>query len=52
VDETRDRKGWRINEVFVGHRIGSELLGGENARAPRPDARLLGRGRLSPRVAA
>jgi uncharacterized cupin superfamily protein len=27
-DETRDREGWRINEVFVGHRIGSELLGG------------------------
>src|SRR3954454_11268308 len=27
-DETRDREGWRIKEVFVGHRIGSELLGG------------------------
>lgn len=26
-DETRDRDGWRIREAFVGHRIGSELLG-------------------------
>lgn len=26
-DETRDRDGWRMKEVFVGHRIGSELLG-------------------------
>jgi uncharacterized cupin superfamily protein len=27
-DETRDRDGWRMKEVFVGHRIGSSLLGG------------------------
>jgi uncharacterized cupin superfamily protein len=27
-DETRDRDGFRIKEVFVGHRIGSSLLGG------------------------
>lgn len=27
-DETRDREGFRIKEVFVGHRIGSSLLGG------------------------
>jgi uncharacterized cupin superfamily protein len=26
-DETRDREGWRIKETFVGHRIGSELIG-------------------------
>jgi uncharacterized cupin superfamily protein len=26
-DETRDREGFRIREVFVGHRIGGELLG-------------------------
>jgi uncharacterized cupin superfamily protein len=26
-DETRDREGWRIKEAFVGHRIGSALLG-------------------------
>jgi hypothetical protein len=26
-DETRDREGWRIKEAFVGHRIGSELIG-------------------------
>ena len=25
--ETRDREGWRIKEAFVGHHIGSELLG-------------------------
>jgi uncharacterized cupin superfamily protein len=26
-DEPRDRDGWRIKETFVGHRIGSELIG-------------------------
>jgi len=26
-DERRDREGWRINEAFVGHRIGGELIG-------------------------
>jgi uncharacterized cupin superfamily protein len=26
-DETRDRDGWRIQEVWVGHRIGGELIG-------------------------
>jgi uncharacterized cupin superfamily protein len=26
-DETRDREGWRMKEVFVGERIGSKLLG-------------------------
>jgi uncharacterized cupin superfamily protein len=26
-DEPREREGWRINEAFVGHRIGGELLG-------------------------
>jgi uncharacterized cupin superfamily protein len=27
-DETRDREGFRIREVFVGERIGSSILGG------------------------
>jgi uncharacterized cupin superfamily protein len=26
-DEPRDREGWRINEAFVGHHIGGELIG-------------------------
>ena len=26
-DEPRDREGWRIQEAFVGHRIGGELIG-------------------------
>jgi uncharacterized cupin superfamily protein len=26
-DEPRDRDGWRINEAFVGHHIGGELIG-------------------------
>ena len=26
-DEPRDREGWRINEAFVGERIGAELIG-------------------------
>ena len=26
-DEPRDREGWRINEAFVGHHIGAELIG-------------------------
>jgi uncharacterized cupin superfamily protein len=26
-DETRDRDGWRIQEAFVGHHIGGELIG-------------------------
>jgi uncharacterized cupin superfamily protein len=26
-DEQRDREGWRINEAFVGERIGAELIG-------------------------
>jgi len=26
-DEPRDRDGWRINEAFVGQRIGGELIG-------------------------
>jgi uncharacterized cupin superfamily protein len=26
-DETRDREGWRIQEAWVGHRIGGELIG-------------------------
>ena len=26
-DETRDREGWRIKEAFVGHHIGSALIG-------------------------
>jgi len=26
-DEPRDRDGWRINEAFVGHHIGAELIG-------------------------
>src|SRR5438067_5934655 len=30
-DEPRDREGWRIKEAFVGHRIGSELLGASMA---------------------
>jgi uncharacterized cupin superfamily protein len=30
-DETRERDGWRIKEAFVGHRIGSALLGASMA---------------------
>jgi uncharacterized cupin superfamily protein len=26
-DETRERDGWRMKEVFVGHRIGGSLIG-------------------------
>ena len=30
-DEPRDREGWRINEAFVGHHIGGELIGASMA---------------------
>jgi len=30
-DETRDREGWQIKEAFVGHQIGSELIGASMA---------------------